>query len=108
MAEYFVPYLRVFFREYQLNQKLVVVKMFQNLQLYDEQLFKDFTDDLNKKLKNAKDAKSFEQQINQICLTTHPISGKEIDRTYELLDVLNFHIAQSEKNPSKEGEVVDA
>ena len=36
--------------------------------------------------------------MNRICLTTHPISGVEIDRTYELLDVLEFHIKQHDRS----------
>lgn len=33
--------------------------------------------------------------LTEICVTQNPISGKDIDRTFELLDVLEFQAAQT-------------
>lgn len=43
MAHDLNPYLHEYFKVYQPNQKLVILKMFQNLGFYDEALFTNFT-----------------------------------------------------------------
>lgn len=97
IAEYFIPFLRHYFRDYQLNQKLVVLKFYENFSVYDPELFASFEKDLAKATREAGgNDEKFWQVLQSICVSQHPISGQDIDRTYELLDVLEFHLKQGE------------
>lgn len=97
-AHKFIPYLQDFFLKYQPNQKLVVLKMLQNLSVYDEDLFQNFMDDLTKIVGKA--SLNLDDKIKEICVTQHPISGKELDRTYDLLEVIEFHLKHCAKDQS--------
>lgn len=100
----FAPYLKHFFTKYQPNQKLVVLKMFQNLSVYDEELFTNFVGDLVGLSKTQ-----LAKKLETICITHNPLSMEQIDRTYDLLEVLDFHLQHcKEPQPLVTGEFREA
>jgi hypothetical protein len=66
--------------------------MYQRLSIYDENIYSNFKTDLEASFLQAKNPDAY---LTEICVTQNPISGKDIDRTFELLDVLEFQAAQT-------------
>ena len=65
--------------------------MMQNYRIFDENLYKNFLSELFVQIKNAEEI-DLEKQINLTCITQHPITAAEIDRTFEMLDVIEFYL----------------
>lgn len=40
-------------------------------------------------------------KLKLICVTSHPISNVDIDRTFEMLEVLDFHFGITEKSQAE-------
>jgi len=102
MAHDLNPYLQEYFKVYQPNQKLVILKMLQNLGFYDEALFTNFT---NQFLQLMQQPGGVDAAIKATCMTLHPLTMEYVDRTFELLDVLNFHMKHGKVELSKQDRI---
>lgn len=86
----FIPYLQEYFPKYKPSQKLVVLRMLQRLNIHDDVLYTNFVNDISSLLAKYSD-EDLVSRLQQICLTQHPITNNIIDRTFEMLDVIDFH-----------------
>ena len=92
MANLLLPYCHEFFKVYQPNQKLVVLKMLHNLKIYDEALSTNFVDQITQLMSRQ----PIDEVMNSVCVTLHPLTAEDIDRTFELVDVIDFHLKNSD------------
>jgi hypothetical protein len=64
--------------------------MLQRLNIHDDVLYTNFVNDISSLLAKYSDD-DLVSRLQQICLTQHPITNNIIDRTFEMLDVIDFH-----------------
>lgn len=69
--------------------------MLQRFNIHDETLYTNFVHEITSTL-NKYSEDDLLKKLQQICITQHPITNSPIDRTFELLDVIDFHYGLSE------------
>lgn len=74
--------------------------MFQQLRIYNDSLFTNFSNEIGQLLTKNSD-EELAAKLKLICVTSHPISNVDIDRTFEMLEVLDFHFGITEKSQAE-------
>ena len=92
----FVPYLQEYFLKYKSSQKLVILRMLQLISIHDDSLYSNFTNEVIQILSKYS-GEELTNKMKQICITQHPLTNESIDRTFEMLEVLDFHYGISER-----------
>lgn len=86
MISQFIPYYNKFFERYKPNQKLAVLRMYQQHHIFDENLFNNFIQDLDTNWHEySKD------DFKTVTESRDPLLNEPIDHFFELLEVLNFY-----------------
>jgi hypothetical protein len=73
---------------YSKAQKLVCLRALQLVNIYDDMLFANFIKDVDSALKDG--VEDHRQGLKSCGLSLHPITAIELDRSWEVLDVLDF------------------
>ena len=87
----FIPYMEYFFPKYKSSQKLVILRMLQQLSIYNNDLFCSFVEDLQKILSGKNNEEELLNRLAVVSVSKHPVTNENIDRLFEMIEVLDFH-----------------